>query len=122
VVEDGPAGLAGQVVFSLFPHQSQFVLPAAAVFPLPAGVPAARAVLAANLETAVNALWDASPRMGDRITVVGGGVVGMLVGWLAGRMPGCHVQLVDTQATRADVAVALGMRFALPHAACGDAD
>lgn len=122
VVEEGPAGLAGQLVFSLFPHQSYFVLPATAVFELPAGVPPARAVLAANLETAINALWDAAPRVGDRITVVGGGVVGLLVGWLAARIPGCKVQLVDTQAARASVAKALGMGFALPEGAEGDAD
>ena len=122
VVEEGPAGLVGQLVFSLFPHQSRFLLPATAVFVLPAGVPAARAVLAANLEAAINALWDAAPRVGDRITVVGGGVVGLLVGWLAGRVPGCRVQLVDTQAARASVAKALGIGFALPEGADGEAD
>jgi len=122
MVEEGPAGLVGQVVFSLFPHQSHFVVPAEAVCPLPGGVPPARAVLAANLETAINALWDAAPRVGDRIAVVGGGVIGMLVGWLAARMPGCSVQVVDIQASRAVVADALGVGFALPGNADGEAD
>lgn len=122
LVEQGPPELVGREVFCLFPHQTRYVVPAAAVHPLPAGVPAARAVLAANMETAVNALWDAAPRVGDRIAVVGGGVVGLLVAWLAARLPGCKVQVVDTQAARAPVAHALGAEFALPAEAAPDAD
>lgn len=122
VVEQGPAELLGQSVFCLFPHQSRYVVPAQAVCPLPQDVPPARAVLAANMEAAVNALWDAAPLAGDRIAVVGGGVLGMLVGYLAARIPGCIVQLVDTQVARAPVAQALGMRFALPDDAIPEAD
>lgn len=122
VVEAGPEALLGRTVFCLHPHQTHFVVPADAVLPLPAGVPAARAVLAANLETAVNALWDAAPRVGDRIAVVGGGVVGLLVAWLAGRLPGCTVQVVDVLPARGAVAAQLGARFALPDAATPGAD
>lgn len=122
IVEDGPADLRGKVVFCLFPHQSRYVVPASAVVPLPAAVPAARAVLAANMETALNALWDAAPHIGDRIAVVGGGVVGLLVAWLAARLPGCAVQLVDTQAGRGAVAASLGFGFALPQDAEPEAD
>ena len=43
-----------------------------------------RAVLAANLETAINGVWDARPHVGDRIVVIGAGTVGCLVAWLAG--------------------------------------
>ena len=68
---------------------------------LPDDVPPARAVLAANLETAINGLWDGSPRIGDRIAVVGGGTVGCLVAWLAGRIAGCEVELVDINPHRA---------------------
>ncbi|MDM0043266.1 zinc-binding alcohol dehydrogenase [Variovorax dokdonensis] len=121
-VEQGPAHLLGRDVFCLYPHQTRYVVPATAVHPLPEGLPAARAVLAANMQTAINALWDAAPRVGDRIAVVGGGVVGLLTGWLAARMPGCAVQLIDTQADRAAVAARLGMGFALPEAADPDAD
>ena len=103
VVEAGIDRLIGQTVFCLHPHQTQYVVPATAVHPLPAGLPPARAVLAANMETAINALWDASPRLGDRIAVVGGGVVGLLVAWLASRVPGCQVELVDTYAARAQI-------------------
>ena len=122
VVEAGPDALVGRTVFCLHPHQTQYVVPAMAVHPLPDGLPPARAVLAANMETAVNALWDAAPRVGDRIAVVGGGVVGLLVAWLASRIAGCAVELVDTRTERATVATGLGLRFALPEAATPDAD
>ena len=122
IVEQGPAALRGRVVFCLFPHQTRYVVPADAVYVLPEGVPPARAVMLANLETAVNALWDAAPRLGDRISVVGGGAVGLLVAWLAGRVPGCAVQVVDTQVARREVARRLDVDFALPEAARDEAD
>lgn len=122
VVEQGPAHLLGRTVFCLYPHQTHYVVPATAVHPLPQDVPPARAVLAANLETAINALWDAGPRVGDRIAVVGGGVVGLLVAWLAARLPGCQVQVVDMQATRRAVAQQLGIDFVLPASARPEAD
>lgn len=122
VVEDGPADWRGRTVFCLHPHQSRYVVPVHALHAVPAGLPAARAVLAANLETAVNALWDAAPAIGDRIAVVGGGVLGLLVAWLAARLPGCQVELVDIEPARAAVAKALGAAFALPAAATADAD
>jgi 2-desacetyl-2-hydroxyethyl bacteriochlorophyllide A dehydrogenase len=122
LVEQGPAHLLGRTVFCLYPHQTCYVVPASAVCPLPDGLPPTRAVLAANLETAINALWDAAPRVGDRIAVVGGGTVGMLVAWLAARLPGCEVQLVDTQAARRAIAEQLRVGFALPDAARREAD
>lgn len=122
VVEEGPPELSGRTVFCLHPHQSHYVVPAEAVYPLPDGVPPERAVLAANLETAVNALWDAAPRVGDRIAVVGGGTVGLLVAWLAARLPGCQVQVVDTQAGKGAVAGRLGADFAMPAVARREAD
>jgi len=122
LVEQGPAELLGRPVFCLFPHQSLYRVPVQAVHLLPEGVSPARAVLAANMETAVNALWDARPHIGDRIAVVGGGVIGLLVAYLASRIPGCAVQLVDTQAARQTVTNALGAQFALPDDARKDAD
>ncbi|MCZ7563837.1 MAG: zinc-binding alcohol dehydrogenase [Burkholderiales bacterium] len=122
VVDAGPPPLAGRTVFCLHPHQTRYVVPAAALHVVPDEVPAARAVLAASMETAVNALWDGAPRVGDRIAVVGGGVVGCLVAWLTGRMPGCRVELIDVNPARAAVAAELGVAFALPGAATPDAD
>lgn len=121
-VEEGPADLIGRTVFALHPHQDRWLLPAGALVPLPEGVPAERAVLAANLETAVNALWDAAPRVGDRIVVLGAGVVGALTAWLAGRIPGTTVTLCDPLPQRRAVAAALGIGFAAPADAPGDAD
>lgn len=116
---DGP--FAGRAVFSLHPHQDRFRLPEAAVLPLPDGVPPSRAVLAANMETALNILWDSGAGAGDRIAVVGAGVVGALTGYLAARLPGAEVALIDPQ-PRGDLARMLGCVHALPHAADGDCD
>jgi 2-desacetyl-2-hydroxyethyl bacteriochlorophyllide A dehydrogenase len=113
----GQSELQGCVVFCLYPHQSAFVVPAVAVVPVPDGVPPERAVLGANLETALTALWDAAPRFGDRISVVGAGVVGCLCAYLAARIPGTDVELIDVRPERADVAHALGARFATPEGA-----
>jgi len=122
VVERGRRELRGRTVFTLYPHQTHYVVPASSAHVLPDGVPPPRAVLAANLETAINGLWDARPQVGDRITVIGAGTVGCLVAWIAGRLPGCDVELVDVNASRAPVARALGVRFASPDAAAEGAD
>ena len=122
VVEIGPARLRGRLVFVLFPHQTHYVVPASSAHPVPEDLPARRAVLAANMETAVNGLWDARPHVGDRIVVVGAGAVGCLVAWLASRVAGCPVQLVDVNDSRAEVARSLGVAFATPSRAEGDAD
>jgi len=112
----------GQTVFSLFPHQSLYTLPVEACVPVPPDVPAQRAVLAANMETALNALWDGKPSPGDHICVVGGGVVGLLTAYVCGQVPGSTVTLVDVNPARAGLASALGVRFALPEDAPRDQD
>ncbi|MER6629735.1 dehydrogenase [Streptomyces sp. NPDC000987] len=122
VVEQGPAELTGRTVFCLHPHQTRYVVPAGAVTVVPDAVPAGRAVLAGTVETAVNALWDAAPLVGDRIAVVGGGMVGCSVAALLARFPGVRVQLVDADPARAETAAALGVGFALPGDALGDCD
>jgi threonine dehydrogenase-like Zn-dependent dehydrogenase len=122
VVEEGPPHLRGRTVFCLYPHQTAYVVPAAAVALVPEGVPPARAVLAGTVETAVNALWDAPPLLGDRVTVVGAGMVGCCIARLLSRFPAVQVTLVDVDAARAAVAVALGVDFALPADAGGSSD
>ncbi|MGW0988355.1 zinc-dependent alcohol dehydrogenase [Streptomyces sp. NPDC002486] len=122
VVEEGPEELAGRTVFCLYPHQTRYVVPASAVTPVPDTVPAERAVLAGTVETAVNALWDAAPLVGDRIAVVGGGMVGCSVAALLARFPGVRVQLVDADPSRAKIAEALGVGFATPEDADGERD
>ncbi|HYO32691.1 MAG TPA: zinc-binding alcohol dehydrogenase [Nocardioidaceae bacterium] len=122
VVEHGPPALKGRTVFCLYPHQTDYVVPADAVTVVPEDVPPDRAVLAGTVETAVNALWDAGPMIGDRITVVGAGMVGCCVARLLARLPEVQVCLVDTDATRAGAAAALGVDFALPEDAADGRD
>jgi threonine dehydrogenase-like Zn-dependent dehydrogenase len=122
VVEQGPPTLRGRTVFCLYPHQTAYVVPAGAVAVVPEGIPPARAVLAGTVETAVNALWDAGPLLGDRVTVVGAGMIGCCVARLLSRFPATEVGLVDVDAGRADVAAALGVEFALPADAVGGRD
>ncbi len=122
LVEEGPASLVGRTVFCLYPHQTRYVVPASAVTPVPESVPASRAVLAGTVETAVNALWDAAPLIGDRIAVVGAGMIGASVAALLARYPAVRVQLVDANPARAELARALGVDFALPADAAGDCD
>jgi hypothetical protein len=118
----GPKDLLDRNVFVLHPHQDRFAAPQTMAVPLPAEVPPERAVLAANLETALNIVWDAGASPGDRIAVVGAGTVGALAGWLCGRLPAAEVTLVDIDPGRAALARALGCGFAAPEAAPGDCD
>lgn len=121
-VERGPEELIGRDVFCLYPHQTRYVVPVGAIHTLPDGLPPGRAVLAANMETAINGLWDATPRVGDRIAVIGGGTVGCLVAWIAVRIAGCAVELIDVNPRRASIASIVGARFAVPADAGRDAD
>ena len=121
-VLEGPNGMVGRSVFCLYPHQDVYCVPAASVSPLPPGLPASRAVLAANMETALNATWDARPAPGDRIVVIGAGVVGLLVAWLAQRTAGSDVLVHDIDVGRARVAAALDLHFTIEAPAGADAD
>ena len=122
VVEDGPADLLGRTVFCLFPHQTHYVVPVSAVTVVPEEVPPARAVLAGTVETAVNAVWDAAPQIGDRITVVGGGMVGASVAAVLAGLPATDVQLVDVDGGRRALAESLGVGFAHPDDAATGRD
>jgi threonine dehydrogenase-like Zn-dependent dehydrogenase len=122
VVEVGPPTLQGRTVFCLYPHQTAYVVPARSVVVVPDGVPPSRAVLAGTVETAVNALWDAAPLVGDRIAVVGAGMVGCCVARLLSRFPGVQVTLIDVDASRAGTAAALEVGFALPADAVAGCD
>lgn len=122
VEADNGGSLEGQAVFCLHPHQDRYVVPRDAVTPLPEGVPPERAVLAANMETAVNASWDAAPRTGDEIVIIGAGVVGLLTGWLLAHTPGSRVVVVDPDPAREAVARALGMEYSATAPGGADAD
>ncbi len=122
IVEEGPDRLRGRTVFCLHPHQDCYCVPAEAVHPVPAGVPASRAVLAANMETAVNVVWDARPAPGDEILVIGGGVVGLLAASLCRDLPGTAVTVVDPNRVRAVAAAALGLAYRPDPPGDGTAD
>jgi threonine dehydrogenase-like Zn-dependent dehydrogenase len=115
VVEEGPAELAGRTVFCLYPHQTKYVAPAQAVRLVPENVPPERAILAGTVETAVNAVWDAKPLLGDRIAVVGAGMVGASIARLLAGIPATEVQLVDVDVDKAAVAEAMGVEFVTPE-------
>lgn len=121
-VEQGPSVLLDKTVFCLFPHQDHYIVPASAVLEVPTNVPAKRAVLAANMETAINGVWDAEPMLGERITIMGAGVVGALVAYLCAQVPGVTVQLVDINPERRQLAEQLGATFCTPEQALHDQD
>jgi threonine dehydrogenase-like Zn-dependent dehydrogenase len=121
-VEAGPEALLGRNVFALHPHQTKFDVPAEAALPVPPDVPLTRAVLAANMETALNATWDATPGPYGRIAVIGAGVVGALIGFLCARIEGAEVTLVDVDPARDALAWAFGLDFAQPEDAPADCD
>ncbi len=122
VVEEGPEDWAGQTVFCLHPHQDRYVVPVSALTRVPDGVPPRRAVLTGTVETAVNGLWEAGPRLGDRIAVIGAGLVGGMVATLLRTFPLARLQLVDLDPARKELADALGIDFALPDDALPDCD
>ncbi|MEM9049398.1 MAG: zinc-binding alcohol dehydrogenase [Pseudomonadota bacterium] len=121
-VAEGPADLTGRMVFSLHPHQSVFRTAPDSVLPLPQPVPPRRATLAANLETALNAVWDANLASGDRVLVIGAGLVGCLTAWVAAHTVGCAVTLCDILASRAEIAHELGVTFATDATAVQEQD
>jgi threonine dehydrogenase-like Zn-dependent dehydrogenase len=122
VVEDGSRELVGTTVFCLYPHQDRYVVPLSAVTEVPDGVPARRAVLTGAVETTVNALWDAGPRIGDRVAVVGAGMIGCAAAALLQRFPLARLQLVDVDPVRGEVADRLGVRLVDPAEAAEECD
>ncbi|QNI03655.1 zinc-binding alcohol dehydrogenase [Halomonas sp. SH5A2] len=121
-VLQGPPELLNQRVFCLYPHQDHYVVPESAVLPIPDALPSERAVLAANMETAINGVWDAEPMLGERISVIGAGVVGALVAYLCAQIPGVDVQLVDINPDREALAETLRVPFHLPEEANAEQD
>jgi threonine dehydrogenase-like Zn-dependent dehydrogenase len=122
IVEAGPPALVGRRVFCLHPHQDRFLAPASMLSPVPDTVPTRRAVLAANMETALNIAWDAAALPGERVLVIGAGVVGLLAAHLLARIPGVTLTVIDTDPGKARLAAALGLAFAAPDDAPAEAE
>jgi len=120
VVEEGESSLLGRTIFALYPHQTAYVIPGPWAHVLPDDVPAGRAVLAANMETAVNGCWDAEPDASDRVAVIGAGTVGCLVAWVVRVIAGCDIELVDINPRRAEIAAKLDVPFATAEAASSE--
>ncbi len=118
----GPEDMLGHCVFALHPHQTSFDASIDSVTVVPDEIPAARATLAGNMQTALTGLWDARPAPGDHIAVVGGGVVGLLTAWLCAKIPATSVMLVDTNPEREEIARDFGLSFAAPSKARGNND
>jgi NADPH:quinone reductase-like Zn-dependent oxidoreductase len=114
VVEEGPADWRGRAVFCLHPHQDRFIAPLDALRPAPSSIPPRRATLAANMETALNAMWDSGAAPGDRIVIIGAGVLGLLIASLAARLPGAEVSVVDVEPSRRPIAESFGASFRKP--------
>lgn len=113
-VAEGPDGLMGKSVFCLFPHQDHFIVPAEAVVPIPEHIPMRRATMAGNMETALNAIWDSGVSAGDRVAVIGAGIVGLLTGYLCSQLPGADVTIVDVSPDRVALGQEMGLRICLP--------
>jgi 2-desacetyl-2-hydroxyethyl bacteriochlorophyllide A dehydrogenase len=122
IVETGPQAMVGRPIFCLHPHQDRFSVAATAVHLLPDNLPPQRAVLAANMETALNIVWDASILPGDRVAIFGAGVVGLLVAYLASRIIGTQVSVTDIESGRASISRALGVVFTAPEDVPNDCD
>lgn len=122
IVEAGGGLEPGTKVFCLYPHQDRYVVKTQDLVEIPENVPVERAVLAANMETALNICWDAGIKLGDRVAVFGCGVVGMAVGYLASRIPGVECTLIDPDPDREVIARHLGPEFRHPEALTGEFD
>jgi hypothetical protein len=113
-VEQGPQHLLGRVVHLLHPHQDICIVDSADVFPVPESIPAPRATLASNMETAVTAIWDARPLLGERVLIVGFGYIGALIGQILGAMPGIDLRIVELDDRRRELARKLGHHLEAP--------
>ncbi len=121
-VVSGPDALVSRNVFCLFPHQTAYVVPEQVAVTVPDELPPARAVLAANMETALNAVGDGHIDPSHRVAVVGAGVVGCLTAYLVSRITGASVELIDVDAHKGALADALELKFSVADAAEGEFD
>jgi 2-desacetyl-2-hydroxyethyl bacteriochlorophyllide A dehydrogenase len=102
----------GDLVFALHPHQDEYVVPQSLVRPLPRGIAPEQGVFLANIETAINVVLDAKPRLGEVVAVFGQGVVGLLVTQLL-RRSGTRVVAVEPSPLRRSFAERCGAEAAI---------
>jgi len=100
-VGEGVNGLeAGDLVFAFNPHETCYTVPATVVIKLPEGLDPKHGIFAANVETALNALLDAAPRLGERAVIIGQGVVGLLITQLVRKAGASLIVTSDMYAKR----------------------
>lgn len=99
----------GKTVFAFLPHASHHICSLDAVIPVPDGVDPRQALFLANMETAVNLAQDGKPRLGERVVVLGQGVVGLLLSSVLARFPLTSLCAVDTLASRRELATQAGV-------------
>ncbi len=121
-IVSGPAALRQRFVFCLYPHQTAYVVSHTDVIVVPEEIPPRRAVLAANMETALNAVWDGDVGQSHRVAVIGAGVIGCLTAYLAAHMSGAEVELIDIDENKRAVATALDLDFRSSDATGRDFD
>ncbi len=122
VGDDHDRHLLARRVFCLYPHQDRYVVPREALTLVPDGVPSARAALAGVLEVAINVIWDTAPAFGDRIAVIGCGLVGASVAMVLSQFPLQRFTLVDPAPRSESLAQSLGASWATPGNLIGEFD
>ena len=110
-VQEGPEEILGKKVHLLHPHQDYCRVQASELTVLPGEVPPLRATLASNLETALNSIWDSGVSVGDRVLVVGFGIIGSLTARLLQSIAGVEVWVYDLDAQRSELASASGFHI-----------
>jgi 2-desacetyl-2-hydroxyethyl bacteriochlorophyllide A dehydrogenase len=116
VLELGPgvdSAWQGRTVFAFNPHESHVIADIAQLFPLPDDVDAETALFLPNMETAVNFLLDGAPLIGERVAVLGQGVVGLLTTALLARCPLANLTTFDHYPLRRETSLALGAHVSL---------
>ena len=110
-VVDGDKSYLGNNIFSLYPHQDFYKIPSNEALIIPNKIPLSRCLLIPNLETAINAVWDTLPSAGDRILVIGAGIVGLLTAYLINKIPGVNLFIVDKDPSKRKITKKLGINF-----------
>jgi threonine dehydrogenase-like Zn-dependent dehydrogenase len=100
----GPAEYKGKTVHLMHPHQDRLWVNATSVFIVPDDIPATRAVLASQVETAVTAIWDSRISLGDSVLIAGFGLVGAMIALLTSPIPGVKIAVLEKNEFRKELA------------------
>ncbi|MEM1137565.1 MAG: zinc-binding alcohol dehydrogenase [Bacteroidota bacterium] len=107
---DGEKDLIGKVIHVMHPHQNYAVVKTQDIFFIPEQMNPKLATLVSNMETAVNAIWDANVEIGDKVLVIGYGTVGALTALIASKIPGIDISILEINQNRFNAAVEQGFK------------